>query len=270
MDVLGRNNVHVTGDATGRPMVFAHGLGCDQDMWRHVAPRFEADHRVVLFDHVGAGAADPSAWSRERYSSLQAYAEDLLEIVHDLDLHDVVLVGHSVSAMIGVLAAVAEPERFGALVLVCPSPRYVDEHDYRGGFSREDVAELLAAMDDNYLGWVADLAPVIMANGDRPALGDELSDSFCRTDPEMARAFARVTFLSDSREALPLVTVPTLVLQCTDDAIAPVEVGEYVRDRVPGSELVLLDATGHCPNLSAPEATTAAIRAFVSPGERSR
>ena len=262
-DVLARHNVQLLGPEDGRPILFAHGFGCDQNMWRFVAPAFAADHRVVLFDHVGAGGSDLAAYSRSRYSSLRGYAEDVLEICRALSLERVVFVGHSVSAMIGVLAAVAEPERFAALVLIGPSPRYVDDGDYVGGFSAEDIEGLLDSLDSNYLGWSSAMAPVIMGNPDRPELGAELTNSFCRTDPEIARHFARVTFLSDNRADLPKVRARTLVLQCCEDAIAGPAVGEYVHRQIAGSELVLMQATGHCPNLSAPQETVAAIQAFL-------
>ena len=244
-------------------MIFAHGFGCDQQMWRLVAPAFEADHRVILFDHVGAGGSDLSAYDVARHGSLDGYTDDVLELCRELDVSDAVFVGHSVSAMIGVLAAIREPERIGKLVLVGPSPCYVDDERYVGGFSREDIDELLESLDSNFLGWSSAMAPVIMGNPDRPELGEELTNSFCRTDPEIAAQFARVTFLSDNRGDLAGVRVPTLVLQCSDDAIAPPSVGEYVHREISGSTLVLLDATGHCPNLSAPDQTVAAIRAFV-------
>ncbi len=263
MQVASRHHVVVRGQPGGPPVLFAHGYGCDQNMWRHVAPAFEDEHQVVLFDHVGAGRSDLSAYDEQRHGSLAGYAEDVLDICRDLDLHDVVFVGHSVSAMIGVLAAVREPERFRALVLVSPSPRYTDDADYHGGFSAADIEELLDSLDSNYLGWSTAMAPVIMGNADRPELGQELTESFCRTDPSIARRFARVTFTSDNRADLARVTTPTLVLQCTDDVIAPVSVGEYVRDNIPGARMVLLEATGHCPNLSAPEATVAAIADFL-------
>ena len=221
VSVLARNNVRVSGDPAGQPIVFAHGFGCDQAMWRYVAPAFEEEYRIVLFDHVGAGGSDLSAYDRERYATLDGYAQDVLEICRELGLEDVVFVGHSVSAMIGVLAAAAEPERFARLVLVGPSPRYVDDEGYRGGFSREDVEGLLESLDSNYLGWSQAMAPVIMANDERPELGEELTNSFCRTDPEIARHFARVTFLSDNRDDLRGVRAPALVLQCSADAIAP-------------------------------------------------
>ena len=246
-----------------QPVVLVHGFGCDQHMWRHVAPHFEDAFTVVTLDLVGAGASDLSAYDPVRHGSLQGYADDVLEVLRELDLRDVVLVGHSVSATIGVLAVAAEPERFDKLVLVTPSPRYVDDEDYTGGFSEADVAELLDSLDSNYLGWSSAMAPVIMGNPDRPELGAELTASFCRTDPDIARRFARVTFLSDNRADLPRVRVPSLVLQCTDDVIAPVSVGRYVADAIPDARLVLLDATGHCPQLSAPEQTTAAIGEFV-------
>jgi sigma-B regulation protein RsbQ len=263
MDVVARNNVSVSGREDGQPMVFAHGFGCDQNMWRHVTPAFAADHRVILFDHVGAGGSDLSAYEPGRYASLDGYADDVLEICAALGLERVIFVGHSVSAMIGVLAAVREPERFDRLVLVGPSPRYIDDDGYVGGFSAEDIEGLLESLESNFLGWSAQMAPVIVGNPDRPELGEELTNSFCRTDPEIAKQFARVTFLSDNRDDLPAVRTRSLVLQCSDDVIAPRAVGEYVHARIPDSELVLLGATGHCPNLSAPAETIAAIRAFL-------
>ncbi|MCR3754324.1 alpha/beta fold hydrolase [Lentzea californiensis] len=263
MDVTTRNNVTVLGRADGPAVVLAHGFGCDQNLWRLIVPALAERYRVVLFDHIGSGRSDASAWSAERYSTLDGYAEDVLEICSALDLRDVVLVGHSVSAMIAVLAANSEPDRFAKLVLLTPSPCYVDDGDYRGGFSRDDIDELLESLDSNYLGWSATMAPVIMGNPDRPELGGELTDSFCRTDPVIARVFARATFLSDNRADLPKVAVPTLVIQTAQDAIASQEVGRFVHEQIAGSELVTLDATGHCPQLSAPEATAAAILEFV-------
>lgn len=263
IDVTRRNNVTVTGQPGGPVVMLANGFGCDQAMWRLVAPGLERDYRVVRFDHVGSGRSDLSAWEPGRYSTLDGYAGDILRICQELDLEQVTFVGHSVSAMMGVLAAIAEPDRFSRLILVGPSPRYVDSEGYRGGFSRADIEELLDSMDSNYLGWSAAIAPAVMGNGDRPELGQELTNSFCRTDPQIARAFARTTFLSDNRDDLSRVTVPTLVLQCSSDIIAPPEVGEYVRAQIPGATLVTLSATGHCPHLSAPDATLAAITAFA-------
>jgi sigma-B regulation protein RsbQ len=258
-----RNNVRLSGAERGRPMVFAHGFGCDQNMWRYVTPAFEGDHRIVLFDHVGAGHSDLWAYKPDKYADLAGYADDVLEICRELDLTDVIFVGHSVSAMIGVLASAREPDRFAKLVLVGPSPRYVNDGDYVGGFTSDDIEDLLESLDSNYLGWSRAMAPVIMGRPDRPELGEELTESFCRTDPEVARHFARATFLADNRADLARVRVPTLVLQCSSDVIAPLAVGEYVHRAVPGSRLVVLKATGHCPNLSAPDETAAAIRAFV-------
>jgi sigma-B regulation protein RsbQ len=233
-------------------------------MWRLTVPALSDDYRVVLFDYVGSGRADASAFSEERYASLDGYAQDAVDVCEALDLDDAVFVGHSVSAMIGVLAAARVPERIGALVMVGPSPRYIDDEDYRGGFSAADIDELLDSLESNYLGWSAVMAPVIMGNPERPELGDELKNSFCATDPDMARVFARTTFLSDSRDDLKTVSVPTLVLECTQDVIAPREVGAFVHRSIPGSTLVTLEATGHCPHLSAPEATNAAIRSFLT------
>jgi len=263
MRAVERHNVRVTGRPDGPPMLFAHGFGCDQHMWRFVAPAFEADHRVVLFDHMGAGRSDTSAYDPERYSTLEGYAADVLDICAELDLTDVVFVGHSVSAIIGVLAELRELERFSGLVLVGPSPRYIDDPPYVGGFSEEDIEGLLDSLAGNYLGWSSAMAPVIMGNADRPELGQELTESFCRADPELAQRFARATFLSDHRSALAQVSTPTLVLQCSSDVIAPEAVGEYVHAQIPGSSYRLLRATGHCPNLSAPAETVAAIRDYL-------
>ena len=261
--VLERNNVKLSGADAGPAIVFAHGFGCDQNLWRFVAPAFEDDHRVVLFDHVGAGGSEIAAYDEEKYSSLEGYADDVIELIEALELGPVVFVGHSVSAMIGVLAAVKQPDLFEKLVLLGPSPCYVDDDGYVGGFSREDIDELLESLDSNFLGWSSVMAPVIVGNPDRPELGEELTNSFCRTDPEIAARFARVTFLSDNRADLPRVTTPTLVLQSREDAIAPPPVGSFVHQQIAGSTLVVLDATGHCPNLSAPEETVEAIRAFL-------
>lgn len=261
--VRSRNNVTVSGNPTGRPMVFAHGFGCSSEMWRDVAPRFENDYLVVRFDHVGAGGSDLSAYDRGKYDSLYGYADDVLEILEDLDLTDAIFVGHSVSSMIGVLAATKDPTRFGALVLVGPSPRYVNTDGYVGGFEQADIDALLDSLDSNYLGWSAQMAPMIMGNSSHPELGDTLTESFCNTNPTIARHFARVTFLSDNRHDLALVTTPTLVLQCQEDIIAPLEVGQFVHESIAGSTLVVLNATGHCPNLSAPDELTAEIQAFL-------
>jgi sigma-B regulation protein RsbQ len=271
VSVRTRNNVTISGVAEGQPMVFAHGFGCDQHMWRHVAPRFEDRYRVVLFDHVGAGGSDTSAYDPDRHAGLDGYAEDVVSLVEELELHDVVFVGHSVSAMIGVLAARRAPERFADLVLVGPSPRYIDDPDtgYVGGFSAPDIDELLASLESNYLGWSSAMAPVIVGNPDRPELASELTESFCKADPEIQQRFARATFLSDNRADLAQVQVPCLVLQCRDDVIAPESVGRYVDAQLSRSELVVLDATGHCPNLSAPDETTAAIDAYLR-GRRER
>jgi sigma-B regulation protein RsbQ len=262
LSVLERNNVKLAGKGD-RTIVFAHGFGCDQNMWRMVAPSFEADFRTVLFDQVGSGASDMSAYDPQKYGSLQGYADDLVEIGRELELSDAIFVGHSVSAMIGVLASLADPSLFSTLVLVGPSARYIDDDEYRGGFSAADIDELLESLADNHLGWSAMMAPVIMGNPDRPELGDELANSFCRTDPAIARDFARVTFTSDNRTDLAKVSTRTLILQCRDDAIASEQVGAYVRDHIANSEMVVLDATGHCPNLSSPQAVIDAIRAFV-------
>ncbi|MCX8253545.1 Sigma factor SigB regulation protein RsbQ [Beijerinckiaceae bacterium RH AL1] len=244
-------------------MIFAHGYGCDQSMWRLVAPAFEDEFQTVLFDHVGAGGSDLTAYDPAKYADLQGYANDIVDIVRELELHDAVFVGHSVSAIIGVLASIHDTSLFGQLVLVGPSPRYIDDGDYVGGFSRDQIDELLDFLDSNHMGWSSTMAPLIMGNPERPELGEELATSFCRMDPDIAKNFAQVTFRSDNRADLGRVSVPTLILQCTNDIIAPVQVGRYVHAEIKGSTLVQLAATGHCPNLSAPAEVIAAIRDFV-------
>jgi len=262
-DVLKRNNVKVSGSGT-QPMLFAHGFGCDQNMWRFVAPAFADDYKIVLFDYVGSGKSDLAAYDPKRYASLDGYAQDVLDVVHALDLHDVVFVGHSVSSMVGVIAVNREPDRFARLVLIGPSPRYInDAPSYVGGFERADIEGLLETMDKNYVGWANYLAPAIMKNPERPELGAELTESFCSTDPVIARRFAEATFFSDNRADLSSVRVPSLVLQCSDDIIAPNAVGEFVHAHMPRSTLRVMNATGHCPHMSAPEETIALMREFL-------
>lgn len=262
MTVFGRNNIQLNGSGD-RTMVFAHGFGCDQNMWRYVEPSFRDRYRTVLFDHVGAGRSDLNAYERDKYAALQGYASDLVEIGRALDLDDAVFVGHSVSAMIGALASIEAPGMFGKLVMVGPSPRYIDNGDYYGGFSASQIEELLASLSDNHLGWSAAMAPAIMGNPDRPELGEELINSFCRTDPEIAKQFARATFTSDNRADLKKVRTKTLILQTRDDIIASERVGEYVNREIEGSRIAYLDASGHCPNLSAPGAVIAAMNEFL-------
>ncbi|NOV98051.1 alpha/beta fold hydrolase [Isoptericola halotolerans] len=257
------HNVHVVGPPDGTPLVLAHGLGCDQTMWHRVVDAFAVDHRVVLFDHAGAGGAHPSTFDPDRHASLEGYADDMVALLEDLRLGPAVLVGHSVSATVVLLVADRRPDLVERLVLVGPSPRYLDDDGYRGGFSAAEIDELLETLESNYLAWSDAMAPVIVGNPDRPELGAELTDSFRRTDPQVARAFARATFLSDNRADLARVHVPSLVVQCREDVIAPVEVGRYVHEHLAGSQFVLIDAVGHCPQLSAPEVLTAAVLDYL-------
>ena len=258
-----RNNVRVVGAADGPVVMLAHGFGCDQTLWRSVTDILAADFSVVLFDHVGSGASDPAAWDAEKYVPLDAYARDIVDIVEELDLRDVTFVGHSVASMMGVLAVQAAPERFSKLFLLTPSPRYIDDGDYRGGFSREDIDELLESLDSNYLGWSASMAPIVVNAPDRPDLENMWTASFCRTDPECARVFARTTFLSDNRADLAGVTLPTMIVDCARDSLAPPQVGRYVHEHIAGSTLKTLDASGHCPHVTEPEQTAEAIATFV-------
>ena len=263
MSVQRRNNVHVSGSGPAT-MFFAHGFGCDQNMWRLLAPVYAGRYRTVLFDLVGSGGSDLSAYDQAKYSSLQGYADDAVEIVHEFSAGPAIFVGHSVSAMIGMLANLTAPDMFAAQIMIGPSPSYINDGDYVGGFSRRDIESLLETLESNYLGWSSNMAPAIMGAPEQPHLGVELTNSFCRTDPEIAKQFARVTFLSDARDKLPRLTAPTLILQCDDDMIAPVAVGEYMHRTLPHSTLAMIDNVGHCPHLSAPSASAHAIDAFLA------
>jgi sigma-B regulation protein RsbQ len=258
-----RNNIKTFGDGS-QPLLFAHGFGCDQNMWRFITPAFEKDFQIVLFDYVGAGKSDLSAYNPERYSDLNGYAQDVLEVCNHLALKDVIFVGHSVSGMIGLLAAIKRPDYFSKLIMVGPSACYINQPGYRGGFERKDIEELLDTMDRNYIGWANFLAPAIMKNEDKPELAQELTESFCSTDPKIARDFARATFFSDNRADLRKAKTDTLVMQCSDDLIAPLEVGDYLHSQLKNSTLKVLKATGHCPHMSAPEETIRVIREYLS------
>jgi sigma-B regulation protein RsbQ len=262
MDVRERNNVRVFGDGT-QPMLFAHGFGCDQNMWRFVTPYFEEDYRIVLFDYVGSGQSDLSAYDATRYGTLDGYADDVLDVIRALDLREVIFVGHSVSSIIGVLAANQEPDRFDRLILIGPSPRYINDPPYVGGFDRKDIDGLFEMMDRNFIGWANFLAPAIVKNPDRPELGQELVESFCSTDPVIARRFAEATFLADNRADLAALTIPSLILQCSDDMVAPTEVGRYMHAELPESTFRQMNATGHCPHMSDPEETAALMKEYL-------
>lgn len=259
-----RNHVTTAGRADGPVLLFAHGFGCDQNMWRRILDAFADDYRLVLFDHVGSGRSDLSAYDSATYSTLDAYARDTVEICDELGLSEVTLIGHSVSSMIGAAVAVQRPDLIARLVMVCPSPRFIDDRDYTGGFTEDDIDGLLESLDSNYFGWAASMAPVVMGEHQPAALQEELTVSFCRTRPDIAYDFARVTFLSDARDLLGQVSAPTLVLQCSDDLLAPVEVGRYVQAHLQRSTLVVLEENGHCPHVSSPDATSTAILDFLT------
>ncbi|MES2772935.1 MAG: alpha/beta hydrolase [Bacteroidota bacterium] len=260
--VAARNNVKIFGNGS-QPMLFAHGFGCDQNMWRFITPAFENDYKIVLFDYVGSGKSDISAYSPERYASLQGYAKDLLEICETLQLNDMIFVGHSVSAMIGMLAAIEQPKYFSKIIMIGPSPCYINDGEYIGGFGRKDIEGLLDMMDKNYIGWANFLAPNVIGNSDRPFLGEELTQSFCSTDPIIARRFAEATFLSDNRNDLKYNKIDTLILQCSEDMIAPLEVGDYLAKNLPNSLLRVMKASGHCPHMSHPEEVIVLMKQFL-------
>ena len=261
-NILSRNNVKVTGKGS-QPMLFAHGFGCDQNMWRFITPAFEDDYKLILFDYVGAGKSDISQYNASRYSTLNGYAQDVLDICEELKLEDVIFVGHSVSAMIGLLAAVERPEYFKEMVMIGPSPCYINKDDYTGGFERRDIEGLLETMEKNYIGWANFMAPNIMGNPERPALGQELSESFCSTDPLIASQFAKATFFSDNREDLSKLRTSSLILQCSDDIIAPLSVGDYLHHNLSNSVLKVMRAKGHCPHMSEPEETISLIKEYL-------
>lgn len=264
MNVLHRNNVVTSGQGT-QPLVFAHGFGCDQQMWRFVAPAFEATHRVVLFDHIGCGKSDMGAYDNQRHASLAGYAKDLVDILEQADLRDAIIVGHSVSSIISILAAIRAPERVARLVLVGPSPRYLnDPPDYVGGFERADIDGLMDMMETNMLGWASFLAPAVMGAHSPQELTQELKASFCAADPYITRRFAAATFLADNRADLPLLALPSLIIQCSDDAIAPREVGQYVHAHLKGSTLRVIEASGHCPHMTHPSETIALIQDYLA------
>lgn len=257
-----RNNVKIIGKGR-QPMIFAHGFGCDQNMWRFVTPAFEDEYKIILFDYVGAGKSDISAYNPERYSSLHGYAKDVLEICEELQLRDAIFVGHSVSSMIGLLAAIEQPDYFRRMIMVGPSPSYLNDGDYQGGFEWQDIEGLLETMEKNYIGWANFLAPNIMGNKERTHLGQELTESFCSTDPVIARQFAEACFFSDNRSDLKKNRIPTLVLQCSEDIIAPVYVGRYLADHLPSSTLRIMKATGHCPHMSEPDETISLMKEYL-------
>lgn len=262
MSVKRRNNVHVSGSGE-HTMFFAHGFGCDQNMWRRLAPAYASRYRVVLFDLVGCGQSDRSAYDLRKYDALDAYATDLLEIVEEFGHGKAIYVGHSVSAMIGMLANIRRPDLFAAQIMIGPSPCFLNDGDYIGGLTRRDVESLLETLDSDYLGWAKKMAPTIMGAPQEPELRHELLDSFCSLDPQHAKHFARVTFLSDVRDEVPKLLAPTLIIQSDDDAIAPRTVGEYLRSAIPHSSLAVVSNIGHCPHLSAPGASSASINGFL-------
>jgi sigma-B regulation protein RsbQ len=262
-NIIQRNNVRTWGKGT-QPLMFAHGFGCDQNMWRFTTPAFENDYKIIVFDYVGAGKSDLTAYNKERYSNLNGYALDVLEICEAMELKDVIFVAHSVSSMIGLLAAIKEPDYFSDLILIGPSPCYINDANYKGGFERKDIVELLDTMDKNYIGWANFLAPAIMKNPERPELGKELTESFCSTDPTIARQFAMATFFSDNRKDLLKLKKPSLIMQCSDDIIAPFEVGDYLHAHLANSTLKVLKATGHCPHMSHPEETIAVMKEYLA------
>ncbi|MFN2431081.1 MAG: alpha/beta fold hydrolase [Cryomorphaceae bacterium] len=261
-EVRTKNNVNVLGEGT-QPMVFAHGYGCDQNMWRHLVPAFSADYKIVLFDHVGSGNSDESVYDFKKYNNLKGYADDVIELLDELEMKNAVFVGHSVSCIIGVLAAAKRPDLFNKLILIGPSPCYVNKGDYHGGFSQEDIDELVETLESNYLGWSSFITPIIAGDTEQPEVSEELHNSFCRMNPKIAKHFARVTFTGDNREDLKRVSTPSFVIQSDPDTIAPVEVGEYVCDQIPDARIEVLHSPGHCPHLTAPEKTIDAIKSYL-------
>lgn len=260
--VIYRNNVTQFGKGT-QPLLFAHGYGCDQNMWRFITPEFENDYKILLFDHVGSGKSDASAYDFEKYDSLHGYAEDIVAICDELKLSKVIFVGHSVSCMIGILGSIQRPKLFEKLVLIGPSPCYIDQDDYKGGFSRKDIEDMVDTLESNYLGWSSHITPVIAGHPEKPEHSEELHNSFCQMNPEIAKHFAKVTFLGDNREDLSKVSVPAQIIQSHPDVISQREVGLYVHKNIQNSIYTQIEVPGHIPHLTNPLATTNAIRQFL-------
>jgi sigma-B regulation protein RsbQ len=263
LNIFERNNINITGHGE-KVMLFAHGFGCDQSVWKDIIPAFENEYKIIVFDYVGAGKSDITAYDKIRYSMLEGYAADILDICYALHLKDIIFVGHSVSSMIGALAAIKEPGIFDKLIFAGPSPRYLNDDGYNGGYEKEDLDLLFKLMDEDYISWGNETAPAIMGNKNRPELGEELAVSFCTLNPEIARDFARVTFLSDNRDDLPHIPVESLTLQCREDILAPLDVGYFINKNTKGNTLMILNATGHCPHVSAPAETINAIKSYLS------
>ncbi|MFJ5717921.1 alpha/beta fold hydrolase [Neobacillus sp. NPDC093127] len=259
IDVMKRNNVKVMGQGE-QTIMFAHGFGCDQSMWQYIAPTFAEKYRIILFDYTGSGNSDITAYQSEKYSTLHGYMQDVLDIIEEMDLQQILFIGHSISSMIGMLAAIERPDYFDKLIMIGPSPCYLNDTDgYVGGFEQSDIKELLALMEMNFAGWASYMAPFAMDQSKDPKLTQELENSFVSTNPRIAREFAEVTFFSDYRTSVPSVTVPTLIIQCSNDSIVPIEVGEYLHKHLQNSTLQIIDARGHYPHISQPLETTEII-----------
>ncbi len=263
MRSLRKNNVSISGSGS-KTLVFVHGYGCDQSMWRFVAPQFELSHRVVLYDLTGMGQSDLSEYDFKAYRTLQRHADDLTAILEDLEVSDGVLIGHSVGATIACLAALKCPERISALALVAPSPSFMNDAAYTGGFDREALEGLVNLMDENFLGWTSRVTPTIAGEDRAGETAAELTQSFCRTDPAIAKHFGRITFLADHRADMKRVEAPAAIIQCTDDALAPVDVGVWLSENMKRGTLKFIEATGHCPHMTEPAKTTEAIREFLA------
>ncbi|WP_421924887.1 alpha/beta fold hydrolase [Lysinibacillus capsici] len=261
-NIVVRNNVTILGQGD-QPLIFAHGFGCDQNMWRFITPAFMDKYKIILFDYVGSGNSDINAYSSEKYQSLQGYVQDLLDIIETLSLQNSIFVGHSISAMIGLLASIQHPDYFKKLIMIGPSPCYLNDDGYQGGFERSDIAELLDMMEMNFTGWASYMAPIAMNNPEQPALTQELKQTFIAADPIIAKEFAEVTFLSDHRSELPKVSVPSLIIQCSEDSIVPISVGDYLHQHLKNSTLQLMEAKGHYPHISHPNETIQCIADFL-------
>lgn len=265
MDSIKKNNVNILGKGK-HVLLFVHGYGCNQNMWRFMTPDFEDDYKVILMDLVGYGESDIKSFDKEKYSSLKGYATDIIDVCQELDLKQITLIGHSVSSMIGLHVSLMAPELIDHLIMIGPSPCYINQDNYIGGFSKADIDELIDTLNSNYLGWSSAITPVIMGNPDQPELTDELNNSFCQTDPEIAKQFAKVTFMGDERKYLEECSAKTLIIQSKKDIIAPIEVGKFVHSKIKNSELKILNINGHCPHMSSPKATTKAIKEYLNAG----
>ncbi|WP_316806398.1 alpha/beta hydrolase [Pedobacter agri] len=260
--ILIRNNVKILGQGS-QVIMFAHGFGCAQSSWKYITDAFLEDYRVILFDYVGSGQSDQNQYDYHKYSTLEGYACDVIDIIEALGLKDIIFVGHSVSSMIGMIAALQIPESFKKLIFIGPSPRYLNDRDYIGGFESADIESIFTQIAEDYVGWTKGISPAVMDKAEQPELADFLQECFEETEPSIALAFAMATFKADYRHQIKNLRVPSLTLQSSNDMMAPQSAGEYIHQNTRDNFLVVMKATGHFPHISEPKETIREIKDFI-------